>query len=156
MNKIVKQNLRAVARWQFSWRALAAASLVGLPAVAQQQFTPGNLVVAVEGCGVYGGTCTVVNGTGTGAMNSANGGYGDNQAAPLTLFQFAPVGTTSVAYVNSLVLPQAATGANLPVSGEYGTSSEATLQLSSSGRFLTRARRLLGHRLRWRWRSRAA
>ncbi len=118
---------------------MAAASLVALPALAQgnTQFTPGNLVVAVEGCGVYGGTCAVVNGTGTGVMNSASGGYGDNQAAPLTLLQFAPVGTTGATYVNSLVLPQSAAGANLPVSGEYGSSSEATLQLSGDGRFLT-------------------
>ncbi len=47
--------------------ALAIASLMSLPAFAQQDpfFTPGNLVVTVEGCGVHGGTCTAVpNGTG--------------------------------------------------------------------------------------------
>ena len=107
-----------------------------LPA-QQTTFTPGNLVVAVEGCGVYGGTCTVPNGTGTAAGNSALGGYGDNQASPLTLFQFSPVGTSSVAYVNSLSLPQTVLGANLPVSAEYGSSSEATLQLSGNGQYLT-------------------
>src|SRR5580692_6377441 len=46
------------------------------------------------------------NGTGTGTLNSSAGGFGDNQAAPLTLFQYAPSGTSSVTYVNSLVLPQ--------------------------------------------------
>ena len=141
MKKFAKKKSGLQSRRPMTWTALAAVSLVGLPVVgtaaAQAQFTPGNLVVAVEGCGVYGGTCTVANGTGTGAMNSANGGYGDNQAAPLTLFQFAPVGTASVAFVSSLTLPQVASGANLPVSGEYGSSSEATIQLSSSGRFLT-------------------
>lgn len=107
--------------------------LASMPALAQQTvFTPGNLVVAVEGCGVRGGTCTSVpNGSG------ANGSYGDNQAAPLTLFQYTPNGTASVAYQNSLVLPQNASGANLPVSGEYGSSSEATLQLSGGGQYLT-------------------
>jgi hypothetical protein len=118
---------------------LPFAMAVLAPAFALAQnttFTPGNLVVAVEGCGVYGGTCTVPNGTGTGAGNSSVGGYGDNQAAPLTLFQFSPVGTGSVAYVNSLVLPQTAVGGNLPVSGEYGSSSEATLQLSGNGQYL--------------------
>ena len=101
-------------------------------------FSPGNLVVVVEGCGVQGGTCTAVpNGTGTGTGNSSNGGYGDNQAAPLTLFQYAPTGTSSASYVNSLVLPQTASGANLPVSGEYGSSSEGTLQLSTAGQYLT-------------------
>ena len=114
--------------------ALATALLTSLPLLAQQtpQFTTGNLVVVVEGCGVYGGTCA-----GVPSGNGAAGGYGDNQAAPLTLFQFAPVGTTSVAYVNSLVLPQTVSGANFPVSGEYGSSSEGTLQLSGSGLYLT-------------------
>src|SRR5271155_1271472 len=90
-------------------------------------FTSGNLVVGVEGCGVHGGTCTSVpNGTGNGTGNSSVGGYGDNQSAPLTLFQYSPSGTSSVTFVNSLVLPQTVSGANFPVSGEYGSSSEAT------------------------------
>jgi hypothetical protein len=114
--------------------ALAGALLSSVPLLAQQtpQFTTGNLVVAVEGCGVNGGTCTGVS-----SGNGVNGGYGDNQAAPFTLFQFAPVGTTSAAFVNSLVLPQTASGANFPVSGEYGSSSEGTLQLSGNGLYLT-------------------
>ncbi|MEI9980973.1 MAG: hypothetical protein WDN23_18600 [Edaphobacter sp.] len=116
----------------------AVAFLPAAPVLAQATFIPGNLVVAVEGCGIYSGTCTSVpNGTGTGALNSSVGGYGDNQAAPLTLFQFAPEGTTGAVFVNSLVLPQTATGVNSPVSGEYGSSSEATLQLSGTGQFLS-------------------
>jgi hypothetical protein len=119
---------------------LAVALAAGANAQQGPQFTPGNLVVVVEGCGVYRGTClSVPNGNGTGAGNSSVGGYGDNQAAPLTLFQFAPNGTASVSYVNSFVLPQTASGANLPVSGEYGSSSEGTLQLSGSGQYLTLA-----------------
>src|ERR1700721_1540775 len=88
---------------------LAVVLLTSLPVFAQNApfFTPGNLVVAVEGCGVHGGTCTSVpNGTGTGTGTGNAGGYGDNQAAPLTLFQYAPNGTASVAFVNSLILPQ--------------------------------------------------
>jgi hypothetical protein len=108
-------------------------------AFAQQTFfTPGNLVVSVEGCGVHAGTCTnVLNGTGTGSGNSSVGGYGDNQGAPLTLFQYTPNGTASATFVNSLVLPQSASGANLPISGEYGSSSEAGIQLSGTGQYLT-------------------
>ncbi len=120
--------------------ALATALLMSLPALAQDGtfFTPGNLVVAVEGCGVHGGTCTnVANGTGTGAGNSSVGGYGDNQAAPLTLFQYTPAGTSSATFVNSLVLQPAASGANAPLSGEYGSSSEATVHLSGGGQYLT-------------------
>jgi hypothetical protein len=127
-------------------RSLSLACLPGLAtafltaAMAQQApiFMPGNVVVTVEGCGVLGGNCAgVANGTGTGAGNSANGGYGDNQAAPLTLFQFKPTGTASASYVNSLVLPQVGSGQNLPLAGEYGSSSEGLLQLSGSGQYLT-------------------
>lgn len=97
-------------------------------------FIPGNLVVIVEERGGSGGTCTAVpNGTG----NSSTGGYGDNQAAPLTLFQHLSSGTASATFVNSLVFPQALLGANLPVSGEYRSSSEGTLQRSGTGQFLT-------------------
>lgn len=110
-------------------------------ALAQQTpiFTPGNLVVTVEGCGdSTGGACaTVANGTGNGTGNSSNGGYGDNEAAPFTLFQYSVNGVTSATFVNSLVLPQAPSGANLPVSGEYGSSSEGMVQLDGTGRYLT-------------------
>jgi hypothetical protein len=119
---------------------LTLASGLATGAFAQQSpyFVPGNLVVVVEGCGAYRGTCTAVpNGTGNGAGNSSAGGYGDNQAAPITLFQYSPTGASSVTYVNSLVLPQAGSGANLPISGEYGSSSEGTLQLSGTGQYLT-------------------
>jgi hypothetical protein len=119
---------------------LVSSTVLALGAHAQEApaFTPGNVVVSVEGCGVNGGTCTgVANGTGTGAGNSSATGYGDNQAAPLTLFQFLPVGATSATFVNSLQLPQSGSGANLPVSGEYGSSSEAGIQLSGSGQYLT-------------------
>jgi hypothetical protein len=118
------------------------ALVMDLPVIAQTTpppfFTPGNLVVTVEGCGVQGGTCTnVPNGTGTGTGNSSNSGYGDNQGAPLTLFQYQPNGTSSATFVNSLVLPQTSSGANFPVSGEYGSSSEGTVQLSGGGQYLT-------------------
>ncbi len=118
----------------------AVTLLMSVPAVAQSGtfFTPGNLVVTVEGCGNHGGSCTnVANGTGNGSGNSSVGGYGDNQGAPLTLFQYTPNGTASASFVNSLVLPQNASGANQPISGEYGSSSEGTVQLSGAGQYLT-------------------
>lgn len=120
--------------------SFALAFVLASGALAQESpyFAPGNLVVVVEGCGVHGGTCTSVpNGTGTGAGNSTAGGYGDNQAAPFTLFQYTPTGTSSVTFVNSLVFPQSAVNANFPISGEYGSSSEGTLQLSGAGQYLT-------------------
>ena len=134
MNGLARQEILPTVNRLIGRIALVSALLTPLSLLAQQapQFTPGNLVVAVEGCGVNGGTCV-----GVPSGNGVNGGYGDNQAAPFTLFQFAPVGTTSAAFVNSMVLPQTASGANFPVSGEYGSSSEGTLQLSGNGQFLT-------------------
>jgi Divergent InlB B-repeat domain len=120
------------------FRNIALAATLAASAFGQAPPSSSNLVVVVEGCGVHAGTCTSVPyGTGTGAGNSSAGGYGDNQAAPLTLFQYAPSGTSSATYLNSLVLPQTASGANLPVSGEYGSSSEGSLQLSGAGQYLT-------------------
>jgi DNA/RNA endonuclease G (NUC1) len=99
--------------------ALVTITQAGAPVVS---FIPGNLVVAVEGNGVAG---------------AGAGPYTDNQASPLTLFQYAPNGTASATYVNSLVLPQTGSGANLAVSSEYGSSSEGTLHLSGFGHYLT-------------------
>jgi len=83
-------------------------------------FDPNDIVVLVEG-----------NGAGTGS-------YADGQAAPITLDQFAVNGTSSAIAAGSLVMPQVSTaGGNYAVSGEYGSSSEGTLQLSGDGRYLT-------------------
>ena len=100
-------------------RIAAIALVTAASAFAAPLYLPGNLVVSVEG-----------NGSGT-------GNYGDNQAAPLTLYQYHPNGTTSASFVNSLMLPQTNVGANFAVSGEYGSSSEGILQLSGNGNFLT-------------------
>src|SRR6202046_1392515 len=98
--------------------AVVGASQTVAPANAADisSFTEGDVVVAVEG-----------NGSGTGS-------YTDNQAAPLTLYEYDPSGASMV---GSFELPQNASGANFAVSGEYGSSSEATLQLSGNGRYLT-------------------
>lgn len=101
----------------------AVALLMAAPAwAAAPLFDVGNLIVSVEGNGVWG---------------AASGSYVDNQAAPLTLFQFSAQGTSSASYVNALVLPQTASGKNAAVSGEYGSSSEGGLQLTGDGRYLT-------------------
>lgn len=102
--------------------ASAIASLLGhAPAQAQSfSFNPNDIVVAVEG-----------NGSNTGS-------YLDNQAAPLTLYQYAVNGTTSATAAGSLELPQTSiAGGNYAISGEYGSSSEGTLQLSGNGQYLT-------------------
>lgn len=106
----------------FAPLSLALALLAPAAANAGVVFQTGDLVVSVEGNGVWG---------------AASGSYGDNQAAPLTLMQFAPSGTSSASYAGSLVLPQTRSGANSAISGEYGSSSEGGLQLSGNKAYLT-------------------
>jgi hypothetical protein len=121
----VKVDRRAEAPWRGTALAGAAASallLAASSASALSTLTPGDLVVSVEGNGVQG---------------ALSGPYTDNQAAPLTLFEFAQAGTASAAYVGAKVLPQTASGSNYAISGEYGSSSEGTLQLSGNGKYLT-------------------
>ena len=78
-------------------------------------FTAGDLVVSVYGDG---------DGSGT---------YADNQASPITLEELS----TSGAVAGQLVLPQTASGANQVFSGEYGSSSEGSLELSGDGQSLS-------------------
>jgi len=128
---------------KYKVRSLVTAFVVGVmtqalsghahaqPAITQiSSFTVGDLVVAVEGNGPQDPTQT----------------YADNQGAPLTLYEYGLTGTTSATMVGGLILPQAFTGANgnmaaangnFPISGEYGSSSEGTLQLSGNGQYLT-------------------
>lgn len=100
---------------------MLAGGFAAAPLLAAGFFTPGDLVVSVEG---------------NGDPNAPAALYGDNQAAPLTLFQYSVTGTASATYVNALTLPQASAGANGAISGEYGSSSEGALQLSNDGRYL--------------------
>jgi hypothetical protein len=82
-------------------------------------FTSGDLEILVEGAGATGGA------------------YTDNQAAPLSIYEYHPAGASSASFVGYKVLPQTASGSNFAISGEYGSSSEGTLQLSGNGKYLT-------------------
>jgi hypothetical protein len=97
-----------------------AAAVAGAPLTAHAlAFTPGDLVISVYGDG---------DGSGT---------YTDNQAAPITLQEVTTTGTP----IGQIVLPQTSITTNgvtnNPISGEYGSSSEGTLQLSGNGQYLT-------------------
>ena len=102
---------------------VAFAAMFAAPAIATPMltsFTPGDLVISVYG-----------NGDGSGP-------YADNSASPITLEEVTPSGTG----VGQLVLPQttATNGGgvtNYAISGEYGSSSEGTLELSQNGQYLT-------------------
>ena len=82
-------------------------------------FAAGDLVISAEGEGISGTT------------------YTDNQAAPITLYQFAVNGTSSASAAGAMMLPETSSGANWAISGEYGSSSEGSLQLSGNGQYLT-------------------
>ena len=104
--------------------------------------------MSVAGCGVYGGTppnatpstatCATppVGGTG-GTTGTGPNSYGDDQGAPWNLWQYSVNGASSVTFVNSLQLPQNISGANFPVSDDFGSQSEGTVQLSGNGLYLT-------------------
>jgi len=112
-------------KWILALAAGAAMATVAAQAEASSLFLPGNLVVAVSGAGVPG------------IAVGAPGPYTDNQASPLTLFQYSLSGTSSASYVNNLVLPQSSSGGNSAISAEYGSSSEGMLQLTGNGKALT-------------------
>jgi len=112
--------------------AMLATLAAPRPAMADPfSFTAGDLVVSVEG---NGSNTASGGGSSTGNTGGSANIYQDNQAAPLTLDEF----TTAGSQVGSLTLPQTSTpGGNYAVSGEYGSSSEGTLQLTGNGQYLT-------------------
>ncbi len=88
-------------------------------------FTPGDLVISTVACSVPAAVCS-----------GASGGL--DTASPITLQEFQlGAGGTSAAPVGTLTLPQTSVGSNSPISGEYGSASEAFLQLSTDGHSLT-------------------
>lgn len=105
--------------YRFWLKASVAASALGIalvrPAAADiSYFTPGNIVIDT----VSGATL--------------------DAASAITLTQFSLSGNGTVATAaGSLTLPQTASGANAPISGEYGSASEGFLNLSANGQYLT-------------------
>jgi hypothetical protein len=75
------------------------------------EFTPGDLVVSAYGVG---------------------GGYIDGVATPISLLEFTTTGTL----VTTLTLPTTDNGTNYGIVGEYGSSSEANIQLTGDGQSL--------------------
>jgi hypothetical protein len=104
--------------------SVVAAASMAQSAWAGFVFSPGDLVIAVEG-------------DGSNVTNQPDSTYSDNQAAPLTLYQYSTTGTTSAAFAGALALPQSSLGDQYAISGEYGSSSEGFLSLSTNGQYLT-------------------
>jgi hypothetical protein len=88
------------------------------PRASAQLFTPGDLVVST-----YGDTGTP----------TASGNYTDGVPTPITLDELS----TSGNLVLSDTLPVADSGSNFGIVGEYGSSSEGTIQLSGNDEYLT-------------------
>ncbi len=88
-------------------------------------FTAGDLIISTVSCSVAAATCS-----------SAAAGL--DTASPITLsqFQLNSTGTAATA-AGTLALRQTASGANMAISGEYGSASEGILQLSANGQYLT-------------------
>ncbi len=92
-----------------------------LPALTS--FLPGDVVVST----------VALQPSGSGAPNS-----GLDTASPITLSELQPgAGGSTATGVAQLTLPQVASGANSPISGEYGSASEGILQQSANGEYLT-------------------
>lgn len=127
-------NFQSIGRAMIVLAAAGAAALGRAePAQAGTFFTTGDVVVSVEG----NGDGSAADGTSaTGNTGADEYTYLDNQAAPLTLYEFNPTGTNQTP-VATLVLPTATSGTNSVISGEYGSSSEGTLQLTGNGQQLT-------------------
>jgi len=120
-------------------RAVYAAKLLALVAclafvcssrASAQLFSSGDLVVVT-----YGNTATpsadnYVNGVPTPTVGAS---YADGVPTPISLEEF----TTAGQFVLTDTLATTDNGANLGLVGEYGSSSEANIQLSGDDRYLT-------------------
>ncbi len=104
---------------------LALALGVSLPASAQM-FSAGDVVVTL-----YGNV----------ANSGATGTYLDGQDTPITLKEFsstiAPGADSGAPVIAPYTLPTSGMNGNVGIVGEYGSSSEGTIQVSGDGRYLT-------------------
>ena len=99
--------------------ALVGSALLAVSTHASAQlFTAGDLIVST-----YGDL------TGTSIT--------DGEITPITLEEFSLPTATSASLVLTDQLPTTATGANVGIVGEDGSSSEGTIQLSGNGEYLT-------------------
>ncbi len=98
---------------------LSVAALLGLGSLraSAQLFTPGDLIVSTYG-------------------NPNNTAITDGQATPIYLQEYQLNTPTSASLVLSDELPTSGTDGNVGIVGEYGSSSEGTIQLSGNDQYL--------------------
>ncbi len=92
--------------------------MAGATSASAQYFTTGDLVVST-----YGSTTST--------------SITDGQITPVTLEEFALPTATSATLVLKDQLPTSGTNGNVGIVGEDGSSSEGSLQLSDTGKYLT-------------------
>jgi len=98
--------------------SIGSALLIVTHSASAQFFTTGDLVVSTYG-----------------SLTSAT--LLDGQATPITLLDYSLPTATSISLTMSDQLPITGTGANVGIIGEYGSSSEGTIQVSGNGQYLT-------------------
>jgi hypothetical protein len=115
--------------------ALAAAGLLvaALPASAQTLFTEGDLVVSTYGN--VGNAATSSNFTES--LPTPESTFIDGVPTPISLLEFSPTGAVDASPLVTFTLPTANIGLNFGLVGEYGSSSEANIQLSGNDEYLT-------------------
>jgi hypothetical protein len=125
---------------RFILAAIAAASCAAAATHAGAQtvpLLPGDLVVTV-----YGDANTPETTTTSGGVTSPVN-YVDGNPTPISLEEFSTTIATGIdnpATTTPLLsesLPDAGTGNNVGIVGEYGSSSEGTIQLSGNGQYLS-------------------
>jgi len=94
----------------------------GGTATGQSRFTPGDIVVSTYG------------NVGNAATDS---GFPIGVPTPISLLEFSPAGAGDGAPLTTFTLPTTDSGNNFGIVGEYGSSSEGTIQLSTDGQCLT-------------------
>jgi len=103
-----------------------------LPASAQL-FTEGDLLVST-----YGNVGNAATGAAfTENLVTPESSYIDGVPTPISLLEYSPGGSVDASPVVTYTLPTANNGGNFGIVGEYGSSSEGTIQLSSNGEYLT-------------------
>jgi hypothetical protein len=114
--------------------ALATIALCGMAQPAQAQlFTQGDLIVSVYGN--VGNAATSSNFTMS--LPTPEASFIDGVPTPISLLEFSPSAPVNSLPIVTYTMPTANIGLNFGIVGEYGSSSEGTIQLSGDGRYLT-------------------
>ena len=103
------------------------------PVSAQSLFTTGDLLVSTYGNVGNAATSSAF----TESLPTPESTFIDGVPTPISLLEYSPSGAVGAAPIVTYTLPTTNSGSNYGIVGEYGSSSEGTIQLSADGRYLT-------------------